>query len=297
MRAVTQQPGVAEHQPRHQPAARPDDLVFIITGRDVMPGLSCLLMIWPTARMLAPRTSLAAFLPRAQRFRCPPPPRPGMRGQLSGRRSCGIGRPERPASLIRGSVALQQALAVLQARRVQRVVATLLVDEPFPWSPYPGRRGRVPCAGRGQARGPGPWLPAAQGPRRSRGPGRPAGPSRSDAQQPGGWRGGPVCCAAPSGDERRRQPPPLWPWPVPGARSGGRAGQELIQRLRGGLPAQGLAGPGIQLIGDRGQVLPAVHGQAGALGEVLAQRRTPPPAQSRPAPRAPRRETGARDLP
>jgi hypothetical protein len=45
-------------------------------------------------------------------------------------------------------------LLILMVRWVQRVAATLLADEPSPWSPYPvGRRGRVPCAGRGQALG------------------------------------------------------------------------------------------------------------------------------------------------
>ena len=45
-------------------------------------------------------------------------------------------------------------LPISMVRRVQQVVATLLVDEPSPWSPYPVvRRGRVPCAGRGQALG------------------------------------------------------------------------------------------------------------------------------------------------
>ena len=53
--------------------------------------------------------------------------------------------------------------------------------------------------------------------------------------------------------------------------SGCGAGQELIQRLRGGLPPQGLAGPGVELGGHFFQVLPAVHGKVGALGEVLAQ--------------------------
>ena len=51
--------------------------------------------------------------------------------------------------------------------------------------------------------------------------------------------------------------------------SGG--GQVFVQRLGGGLPVQGLAGPGVQLISDVLQVLPAVHRQVGALGEVLAQ--------------------------
>src|SRR5215472_2372379 len=60
------------------------------------------------------------------------------------------------------------------------------------------------------------------------------------------------------------------PLPRPG-RSGCGAGQDLIQRLRGGFPAQGLAGPGVELGGDGVQVLAAVHRQVRALGEVLAQ--------------------------
>ena len=38
----------------------------------------------------------------------------------------------------------------------------------------------------------------------------------------------------------------------PGARSGGGAIQELMQCLRGGLLPEGLAGPGVQLVSDRG---------------------------------------------
>jgi hypothetical protein len=53
--------------------------------------------------------------------------------------------------------------------------------------------------------------------------------------------------------------------------SGCGAGQELIQCLRGGLPAQGLAGPGVQLGSDRVQVFADVPGQGHALGEILAQ--------------------------
>jgi len=63
------------------------------------------------------------------------------------------------------------------------------------------------------------------------------------------------------------QPPPS---------SGGVRGQHLVQRPGGGFPAQGLAGPAVQLGGDRLQPVPAVHGQVGALGEVLAQQPVSP---------------------
>src|SRR5271155_4882941 len=65
-----------------------------------------------------------------------------------------------------------------------------------------------------------------------------------------------------SGDERR----PAGPAPL-----SGRGGQELIQCLRGGLPAEGPAGPAVQLGGYLVQAFLAVSSQVRALGEVLAQ--------------------------
>src|SRR6266702_8213573 len=47
--------------------------------------------------------------------------------------------------------------------------------------------------------------------------------------------------------------------------------QDFLQCPGRGLPAEGLAGPGVQLGGDCLQVLAAVGRQVGALGEVLAQ--------------------------
>src|ERR1700735_536193 len=104
--------------------------------------------------------------------------------------------------------------------------------------------------------------------------GVPAGPQGRRAAMRSSLEAGgaaPYTARRPSGGERRRQPPPLCPPLAPGAWSGRRRGQELIQRLSRGLPAQGLARPGVQLISDRGQVLRAVHRQVRALGEVLAQ--------------------------
>jgi hypothetical protein len=66
----------------------------------------------------------------------------------------------------------------------------------------------VPCADPGQALGPGPCFLPPRGRRGLRGPGRPAGPSRSDAQQPGGRGAAPYTARHPSCNERRRQPSP-----------------------------------------------------------------------------------------
>ena len=55
-----------------------------------------------------------------------------------------------------------------------------------------------------------------------------------------------------------------------GAGSGRRA-EVLVQRLGGRSPIERLAGSAVQRGGDRGEVIGAVAGQVGALGEVLAQ--------------------------
>src|SRR5215471_19280093 len=122
----------------------------------------------------------------------------------------------------------------------------------------------------GAGRWPGPWFPAARG---RRGSGVKAGPLGPSPQamlaalrpegRPGMLRGaragvsggagrllGASCCAG---------------W------SGCCLSQGLVQGLGGGFPAEGLAGPGVKLRGDRVQVLAAVGGEAGAFGEVLAQ--------------------------
>ena len=53
------------------------------------------------------------------------------------------------------------------------------------------------------------------------------------------------------GTQRRRQPPPL---------SGRLSGQELVQRLGRGLPAERLAGSAVERGGDGGEVVGAVPG-------------------------------------
>ena len=52
--------------------------------------------------------------------------------------------------------------------------------------------------------------------------------------------------------------------------SGRLGGQELIQRLRRGLPAERLTGAPVESGSDGGQVIGVVAAQIGALGEVLA---------------------------
>src|ERR1022692_2313209 len=68
-----------------------------------------------------------------------------------------------------------------------------------------------------------------------------------------------LACAVPW-DERRRS-----------RLRSGALGQYLAEGLGGGPPAEGLAGPGVELGGDGVQVSLAVPGQIGALGKVLAQ--------------------------
>ena len=109
-------------------------------------------------------------------------------------------------------------------------------------NPFRGHHIRRPAvtgcrAGRGGAGplGPGPWLPAAQGPQRS--PRVKAGPQgRRRRRCAAAWRpeGRPrLLQQLASGNERRRQPPPSCPGPgFPLAPRSGLAGQELIQRLR-----------------------------------------------------------------
>ena len=111
---------------------------------------------------------------------------------------------------------ISHEIAASRAAQVPWVVATVPVNDPsvvtIPGGPRPGGGCRALAGGAARWRGagpwPGPWSLPPRGRSGLRGPGRPAGPSRSDAQQPGGRRGGPVRCAAP-GNERRRQPPPI----------------------------------------------------------------------------------------
>ena len=146
-------------------------------------------------------------------------------------------------------------LGVARATRVQWVVATLLLGI-LPGSTIGGGKGALRAAA-GQA-GACPVVAVPRGAAEAPGAGaagrRAAMRSSLDAGGPA-----PDASAAP-GVAAAAQPPPS-----------GRPRQDLSQGLGRGFPAEGLAGPGVQLRRDRVQVLFAVHGQVGALGEVLAQ--------------------------
>src|SRR5262249_555465 len=106
------------------------------------------------------------------------------------------------------------------SRRVQGVVATLLVDELFRghriwWPAVAGCR----ALARGQAVGPGPWVPPAQGPQGLRGQGRPQAVAAGDA----------LAALRPEGRPRTLR----------GARREGRGG---ASRLRCALGAGGWSG-------------------------------------------------------
>src|SRR6266545_4194518 len=91
---------------------------------------------------------------------------------------------------------------------------------------------------------------------------RPAGPPR---RAPGLASSAVCVCFRPRLESPDRQRPS-----AKGAGSGRRC-QVLVEGLGWGPPAERLAGPRVQRRGDGGEILGAVPGEVGALGEVLAQ--------------------------
>src|SRR5262245_55322368 len=115
---------------------------------------------------------------------------------------------------------------------------------------------RLAGAGLGPAR---VFLP--QGPQRSPGS-RPAAGGRAAVRSSLDAGGAAPHNARRTSRSAAAQPPPL---------SGRGRGEHVAECLCRGFPAEGLAGPGVQLRSDLVQVLAAAGGQAGALREVLAQ--------------------------
>jgi hypothetical protein len=160
-------------------------------------------------------------------------------------------------------------IVVHNVPRVQGVVATVPVDDASVVTILVAGQCPGVARGGGQAAGlPPGFLP----PRGRRGSGvkagrRPSPQAMRSSLEAGG--------AAPYAARRPQQVSggasrlPLWAG-GPGW-SGRLLGQNLVQGLRGRFPAQGLARPGVQLRGDRVQVLTAMGGQVGALRKVLAQ--------------------------
>ena len=128
--------------------------------------------------------------------------------------------------------------------------------------------GGVPCAGRGQALGPGPWFLPPRGRRGLRGQGRPAGPSPQRCAAALRPEGRPrTLRGTPPGSERRRQPPPwsclpaqaAWPSSISASASAGVFQPRVLR------------GRSLSSSATAARCSRAVHGQVGALGEVLAQ--------------------------